>query len=209
MELLFTVLVSDSWCSSIYWRKKYGELPRGSQRQKTNQLTFMLPSRLARSMTRNFLMRSLGRGKRNSPWIHSCTARLWKVSSHSLMRTNCQSPSNTVKMTNVSSPEAKGDEGWLCELCSFDNVLIEGSECCRQRLWDNHVTQTSMWGEWGRFTGVLCWQTQSVQQRFNISHPTSCWHAHKYSSWMLRSQFLSKSFTYLKTGLCDMSQNIF
>lgn len=28
--------------------------------RKSKQLTFMLPSRLARSMTRNFLMRSLG-----------------------------------------------------------------------------------------------------------------------------------------------------
>lgn len=49
---------------------------------KGNQLTFMLPSRLARSMTRNFLMRSLGGEKRKK--VSNCTAYSASLKNHSL-----------------------------------------------------------------------------------------------------------------------------
>lgn len=110
------------------------ELPWRSQRQrKSNQLTFMLPSRLARSMTRNFLMRSLGEGETVS---ESTAARcVSEKCPHTLTRKNCYGPSNTVKMTNVSSLEVKGDRGWPCASCPFDNFLIE---LCETSKWCRH-----------------------------------------------------------------------
>lgn len=71
---------------------------------KSYQLTFMLPSRLARSMTRNFLMRSLGkkkkRAKETSQWIKHCML-LKSTASGGKKKKKKTVPFSTVKMTDV------------------------------------------------------------------------------------------------------------
>lgn len=59
-----------------------------------------------------------------------------------------------------------------------------------------------------------CWRTETFWWRYRISHPKSCWQAHKYGGWMLTSQHVLRfginPLLCLKTGLWnDMSRKYF
>lgn len=178
----------------------------------SDKLTFMQPRRLARSMTRNFLMRSLGKKEKHSVnpgWfflfglLSFCLSLFQRKRAWHFSMTGYE-------MTSASSPKVTWQpvEGWwvlaeqVVSLWQSLNQRVLALFCLYRDYKLARVMQPFREKEIRMIHRGLsvsslrkcdsCWRTESFWWRSRISHPRSCWQFHKYGGWML--------FSLLKDG---------